>query len=294
MSEPERTWTLHNPLGVHVVEWGPAGGPPLVLVHGGGDFARAFDGFAPLLAAAGWRVVAWDQRGHGDSDRADLYGWSAELRDLVGVLRALPGGPHPVVGHSKGGVLALDVAAARPALVSAVVAVDGFIRRVFPPQPAPDTAPRWLDLQRSDRVARAETAERLADGRQTLNPRVERAWIEHLVATGTRPAATDDGLRSWKIDPAAFPLPPHGMTTEACLQRMAAVRCPLLALVAGVPESIAGQPTADELRPYLPAAGRLEVLDGLGHFAHIEAPHDVAGRVLAFLAASVPDAPDAA
>jgi len=178
--------------------------------------------------------------------------------------------------------------------VSAVVAVDGFIRRVFPPQPAPDTAPRWLDLQRSDRVARAETAERLADGRQTLNPRVERAWIEHLVATGTRPAATDDGLRSWKIDPAAFPLPPHGMTTEACLQRMAAVRCPLLALVAGVPESIAGQPTADELRPYLPAAGRLEVLDGLGHFAHIEAPHDVAGRVLAFLAASVPDAPDAA
>jgi pimeloyl-ACP methyl ester carboxylesterase len=291
MSEPQRTWTLHNPLGVHVVEWGPADGPPLVLVHGGGDFVRAFDGFAPLLAEAGWRVIAWDQRGHGDSDRAELYGWSAELRDLVGVLRAVPGGPHPVIGHSKGGVIALDVAAARPSLVSAVVAIDGFIRRVFPPQPAPDTAPRWLDLQRSDRTARAEEAERLAEGRQALNPRLDRSWIDHLVAVGTRPAEPGGALRSWKIDPAAFPLPPHGVTTEACLERMAAIRCPLLALVAGVPESMAGQPTADQVGAYLPESGRLEVLDGLGHFAHIEAPRHVADRVLTFLAETVRSAP---
>jgi len=279
---PARQWQLHDPLPVSLVEWGPADGPPLVLVHGGGDFARNFDGFAPLLADAGWRVVAWDQRGHGDSARAELYGWSAELRDLVAVLRALPGGPHPLIGHSKGGVLALDVTAARPELVSAVVAVDGFIRRVFPPRPAEETAGRWLDLQKGARTARQGTAAELAAGRQAANPRLDAAWIEHLVEVGARSGT--DGSRVWKVDPAAFPLPPHPITPEAGLRRMAAIRRPLLALKAGIEEAIAGQPPAEDLRRHLPPDGELEVLDGLGHFAHVEDPNRVAASALAFLA----------
>ena len=62
--------------------------PPLFLAHGGFDFARTFDLLAPRLAAGGWRVVAWDQRGHGDSDRAALYSWEADLRDAVAVMTA--------------------------------------------------------------------------------------------------------------------------------------------------------------------------------------------------------------
>jgi len=58
-------------LAIH--EWGSEDDPPLLLVHGGFDFARTYDVFAPKLAARGWRVVAWDQRGHGDSDHAELY-----------------------------------------------------------------------------------------------------------------------------------------------------------------------------------------------------------------------------
>ncbi len=278
---PARSWMITNPLEVALVEWGPADGPPLVLVHGGGDFARSFDGFAPLLAAAGWRVVAWDQRGHGDSARAELYGWSAELRDLVGVLQALPSGPHPLIGHSKGGVLALDVAAARPDLVRAVVAIDGFIRRIYPPRPPEETAERWLDLQRGGRSARGGTAAELADGRQAANPRLNRAWIDHLVQVGA--TRHDDGNWSWKIDPAAFPLPPHAVSLDASLRRMAALRCPLLALKAGVEEAIAGQPAADILAAHLPPLGRLEVLDGLGHFAHVEDPGRVAELALSFL-----------
>lgn len=287
---PARRRTIANPLEIALVEWGPADGPPLILVHGGGDFARNFDGFAPLLADAGWRVLAWDQRGHGDSARAELYGWSAELRDLVGVLRAVPGGPHPVIGHSKGGVLALDVAAARPDLVRAVVAVDGFIRRVYPPRPPEETAERWLDLQRAGRTARAGTAAELAEGRQAANPRLERAWIDYLVGVGAAPDA--DGRWSWKIDPAAFPLPPHAVTLEAGLQRMARVRCPLLALKAGIEEAIAGQPSAELLRDHLPPLGRLEVLDGLGHFAHVEDPQRIAALALSFLDDVLDDDPD--
>ena len=41
--------------------------------------------------------------------------------------------------------------------------------------------------------------------------------------------------------------------------------------------------TADEIRPFIPAGGRLEVLTDTGHFVHIEQPELVAGMVLDFL-----------
>ena len=86
---PERAYSV-DAAGVRIAvhEWGASDAPPLLLVHGGFDFARTFDLFAPRLAAAGWRVIGWDQRGHGDSAHAHLYSWDADLRDanLSGML----------------------------------------------------------------------------------------------------------------------------------------------------------------------------------------------------------------
>jgi pimeloyl-ACP methyl ester carboxylesterase len=82
-----------------VYEWGELDAPPLLLAHGGFDFARTYDVFAPLLAAAGWRVVSWDQRGHGDSGYADLYSWRADLRDARAVLDSIGQAAIPVLGH---------------------------------------------------------------------------------------------------------------------------------------------------------------------------------------------------
>ena len=95
-----------NGLQIAVHEWGAADDPPLVLVHGGFDFARTYDLFAPKLAAGGWRVVSWDQRGHGDSEHPELYSWDADMRDALTVFdHVSPGRPMPVIGHSKGGAL---------------------------------------------------------------------------------------------------------------------------------------------------------------------------------------------
>lgn len=68
-------------LRISVAEWGDPDAPPLMLAHGGFDFAETHSVFAPLLAAGGWRVVSWDQRGHGHSDWGDLYSWDADVRD---------------------------------------------------------------------------------------------------------------------------------------------------------------------------------------------------------------------
>src|SRR4249920_201929 len=73
-------------IGLAVYEWGDESARPAFCVHGGLDFAATWDLLAPLLVEGGWRVVAWDQRGHGDSDLAPLYSWEADIRDLLAVL----------------------------------------------------------------------------------------------------------------------------------------------------------------------------------------------------------------
>ena len=88
-----------------VYEWGDPAAPPVALAHGGFDFARTFDVFAPLLADAGYRVVSWDHRGHGDSQHAELYSWLADERDLLAVVDSVSREPFPAIGHSKGGAM---------------------------------------------------------------------------------------------------------------------------------------------------------------------------------------------
>lgn len=284
---PERGWRVRTPLTIAVHEWGRGDAPPLVLLHGGGDSARSFDGFAPLLAAAGWRVVAFDQRGHGDSDHGDLYGYTADHRDAAAVLDAVAdGAPLPVVGHSKGGVLAIEVAAARPDQVSAVVSIDGFVRRRAWEAAPPVAAGQWLDGRRSQPTARPAPPGTLADRRARANPRVDRALIEHLVQVTSRPLG--DGRSQWKLDPAAFPPPPYGWRDEFSFDLLSLLTMPFLGLHAAVTEPIAGQPDVAVLAAALPRLGRSVVLEGIGHFAHLEAPEIVAGHVLAFLGRTVP------
>src|SRR5262245_19342186 len=108
---PARRGTVDSGgLAIAVYEWGDAKAPPLLLAHGGFDFARTYDVVAPLLAAGGWRVVSWDQRGHGDSEHAALYTWESDVRDALAVLDSTTRGAVPFIGHSKGGSLLTQLA----------------------------------------------------------------------------------------------------------------------------------------------------------------------------------------
>ena len=101
-------------LRIAVHEWGDEAAPPLLLAHGGFDFAGTYDVFAPLLPAAGWRVVSWDHRGHGDSDHAALYNWEADMRDARGGPRLDHGGPLPSSATPRAASLMLQLADACP------------------------------------------------------------------------------------------------------------------------------------------------------------------------------------
>jgi pimeloyl-ACP methyl ester carboxylesterase len=105
-------------------DWGGSG-PTVLLLHGLASTSRIWDLVAPLIAA-GARVVALDQRGHGHSAKPDDgYDFATIVGDAIALIDRLGLGPTVVVGHSWGASVALNAAAHHPDQVAAVVLVDG-------------------------------------------------------------------------------------------------------------------------------------------------------------------------
>ena len=109
---------------LHYRDWGGAG-QSVVLVHGLASNCRIWDLVAPILSRQ-FRVVALDQRGHGQSFKPDEgYDFATVVSDLDGVIDAL-GLTHPIiVGHSWGGDVALEYDIAYPGKPRGLCFVDG-------------------------------------------------------------------------------------------------------------------------------------------------------------------------
>ena len=96
---------------LHLRRWLAPGIPfgTVQIVHGLGEHLGRYEALAAALNAAGWDVAGHDQRGHGRSDgpRARIAGDHTLLVDLAAVVDHLRGkGPHILLGHSMGGVVA--------------------------------------------------------------------------------------------------------------------------------------------------------------------------------------------
>lgn len=107
----------------HAVEIGH--GPLILLLHGFPEFWWAWRHQLPVLAAAGWRVVAMDLRGYGGSDKTprgyDPFTFAA---DITGAIRSLGERQAVLVGHGWGGYGAWTAAALRPAHIRALAVLS--------------------------------------------------------------------------------------------------------------------------------------------------------------------------
>ncbi len=105
----------------HYVTIGAAG-PHIVLLHGLTDSWRSFELlFAPL--AGKFQLFALDQRGHGESERADSYAIGDFADDAIAFIEALGVAPAHLVGHSLGSIVAQRVAQARPDLLASLILI---------------------------------------------------------------------------------------------------------------------------------------------------------------------------
>ena len=253
----------HESMRVFYEEAG-SGDPPMLFVHGIGNhtfFASQIDYFS-----RSHRVVAPDLPGFGASDAPEReYGIATFVDDVAWLCDELDLHAPVIVGHSMAGAVALEFAAARPELPSAIVMLD----------PIPIVPLPALQAQR------AQLAEALA------GPAYREAFRGFAEARMFRP--TDDpGLRA-RIVEEMCATPQHVLApTFESLSRWSGediasrVSIPVLLITAGdgLPADIA---RTRELLPQL-ELGRTV---GVGHFAHAIAPDQINAMIARFLAVAL-------
>jgi pimeloyl-ACP methyl ester carboxylesterase len=278
---PHDRFVESNRLRHHLLEWSGRG-PVVLLLHGFLEHAHAWDLVAPRLADAGFRVLALDWRGHGDSEwigNGGYYHFPDYAADLAGIVRAL-GGRAALVGHSMGAGGAALYTGTEPSAVSALVCVDA----LGPPDMDPDDVPRryaaWVaDLEKT--AARERPRVTLADATARLRerfPRFSDAVAAHMALHGTR---AEDGARAWKFDPlhqTTSPTPYYVRQARPFWRRIA---CPVL-YVAGA-ESPYRLPADDEAERVAALRATTVVLPGVAHHPHLEAPERLAEILITFL-----------
>ncbi|MFM1885817.1 MAG: hypothetical protein RL026_974 [Pseudomonadota bacterium] len=132
---------------MHYLEWeAPPGAPTLVLLHGFLAHAHWWDFVAPWLAADGYRVIAPDFGGMGDSSCRERYRDEDFVEEIGALLQHLGGAPCAVVGHSFGGRALLYACKAFPALIQRALIVDS--RLSSPEDPMRGFEENWRPKKR--------------------------------------------------------------------------------------------------------------------------------------------------
>lgn len=260
------------PLAVH--DWGNAGAPPLILLHGGRDHARNWDDVALRLRDR-YHIHCPDLRGHGDSawETDGLYAIDSYVLDLAVLVDTIGAAPLPIIAHSLGGQIAIRYTAAFPERVERLLAIEGLgpspkmiaEREAIPPA---TRLRSWIDdARRVDaRPPRqmadlAEAEARLAKANERLSP----AQVAHLAAHAVRPHP--DGGLQWKYDERLSVWSPGDFSTEEKHALWSAITCPTLLVYGGA--SWASNPVTDGRAAYMPAA-EVIVIDGAGHWVQHE------------------------
>ncbi|MBI4218744.1 MAG: alpha/beta hydrolase [Chloroflexi bacterium] len=162
-------------MALSVRDW-PGQGRAFVLLHGLSSNARTWDGVASTLNRAGHHVVAYDQRGHGKSDKPDSgYAFEDVTADLKALLTRLEIDRPVLAGQSWGGNVVLDFAARFPSAASGIALVDGgFIELSSRPGASWDRVSIELRPPDLDGMTRDQLEERLR-GRY---PHITAGWLE--------------------------------------------------------------------------------------------------------------------
>ena len=116
--------------GVRLAYEDEGSGPPLVLVHGSWTNRHSFDLVAPGLAKR-FRVARHDRRGHSESEAREGT-LEDDAADIAALAEALDMGPFHLACSSRGGVIGLKLAAARPDLVRSIVCHEPPLTEIVP------------------------------------------------------------------------------------------------------------------------------------------------------------------
>ena len=262
-------------LRFHYRDWPSprAGAPDLVLLHGYTGHARSWDAFAEAMTDR-YRVLALDQRGHGETGWAkpEAYGIEDMTADLTTFVWALGLNSFTLLGLSMGGMVAMDYAGGRPKALAALVIVD------IGPEIVSSGAGRIASGQKAVDVF-ADRDEAFAAAR-AVNSLPPEAHHRHRVDTSLM--RTEAGAWTFRYDralraPAALRLRPGETGWRSCAQ----IAVPTL-LIRGDLSDILSPDVAARMIATIPGA-QFALVENSGHAVPLDAPEGFLAAARAFL-----------
>jgi len=281
-----------NGVRLRVIEAGERGAPVIVLAHGFPELAYSWRHQIPVLAEAGYHVLAPDQRGYGGSSRPDAvedYDIHALAADLVALLDDVGVDQAIFIGHDWGAMVVWHTALLHPDRVRAVAGLS------VPPIPRARSRPteRWREKFGEDfymlrfqkpGVADAEMAADVAatmrgmfagliEGDGPLPDWISADEFDHYVTEFGRTGFT--GALNWYRN--------YDRNWESTPQLTGAQTTVPALFVGGTADPIG--PTMNPARAREVAAGPYteEWVEGAGHWVQQERPEEVNRILLAFL-----------
>jgi len=273
--EPRERQIRLGGLRFYYLEWGDPGAPTVVLLHGFAGHARSWDHVSEALADR-FRVLALDQRGHGDSDRAPDGDYT--VRTMAGDLEkfsdALCPGRFSLVGLSMGGRISIAYTAAHPGRVERLVLVDI----------GPEIAPTGLARIRTTVSNVPEEVESEEHGYRLLRaaaPRYSEPLLRHRLRHSFN--RLPSGRLAWKYDRVLRDQTRQGTRDIPNLwPDLARITCPTL-IVRGAESDVLSPEIAKRMLETLKDGRLIEIADA-GHTVPGDQPEAFIKAIRAFLA----------
>lgn len=241
---------------IAVRRWGaPGPGRPVLLIHGGTANLHWWDHIAPALVE-GNEVVALDLSGHGDSGWRSAYTTRRWADEVVAVAGTLTGAPPVVIGHSMGGVVAVEAAQRHGSAMESVVLLDVFLAGASQSPPASPHVPTLrAAATREEMVARFRL---VPDAPALSYTRQHVAW--HAI----RPS---DGQWRWKFDPRI-------LTTSVLEQLKPAPAATPLRVIRGDSGDMPAE-SLERLEELAGPVGAVTTIEDAGHHLMLDRPLDL-------------------
>ncbi len=285
VNKPCSAWLNVRGVRYHLLEWGDASNPLLMMLHGWADCAASFQFLVDELQHD-WFVVAPDWRGFGRSHlRCEGYWFPDYVADLDILLTHYQAAESVrLLGHSMGANIAGLYAGIFPERVRSFINVEGFGLADSDPRKAPENYRRWITQSRqmpaySTYKTLDELANRIRKRNPSMSPDKARFVAEHWAM------ASEDGSIVLRADPA------HKLPNAVQYRRAEAQACwenvtaPVLLVIgentdftAAAKDWIDPGGAAHQFRDHQSA-----VIAGCGHMVHFEQPAALAKAIESFL-----------
>jgi 3-oxoadipate enol-lactonase len=243
-------------------------GPTVVMLHGIGGGHLAFAPQVETLASSGYRAVAWDMPGYGHSAPIEPYNFKGLAQSCITLIEGLQCGGVALLGHSMGGMVAQEVIARRPELVSKLI-LCGTSASFGKPDD------EWQREYIAQRTAPLDAGQTMADLADVLVPQ--------MVGPGSLP----EGVRLATHCMSQVPASTYRRALEALVTFDRRANLPLIQVptlvVAGEHDRNAPPAVMKKMAAAIPRSTYLE-MRGVGHLQNLEAPEDFDGLLLNFLA----------